>query len=123
MWIDVVESGDWIRPLYDVVPSLEHIECNFMFVEEGCSSIRLRIALLVPLDHPAVRDRGSEGIRFSLVFQDVRSFRMHMVGESIATSAELKEVDRQVVFHGYSEQVDFTIVADRVSCVAGSYMN
>ncbi|GGI13902.1 hypothetical protein GCM10007377_08280 [Galliscardovia ingluviei] len=115
MWIDVVESGDWIRQLYDVVPPLEHIACNFMFVDEGGGSIELRMVLPVPVDHSAVRGRGGDGIILVLVFHGVRSFRMRMVGKRMISSAQLERVDGQVVFHGYGEQVDCTIVADSVS--------
>ena len=115
MWIDVVESGEWLRQLYDVVPSLEQIRSYRLTVEEGGSHIEIGMFLPVPLDHSAVRGRGSNGIGFDLIFEGVRSFRGHVIGEHLVASAELKEVDGQVVFHGSDKYTDFTIVADRVS--------
>lgn len=115
MWIDVVESGDWIRQLYDVVPPLERITSYHLYMEEGGRQMAVHVALDMPVDHPPVHGYGSNGIGFALIFYGVQSFHMRMVDERMITSAQLERVDGQVVFHGYSEQTALTIVADSVS--------
>lgn len=121
MWIDVFDSYGTFCKLYDVVPSLEKCSYKSVTVEEGGKRIRFWGRLYAPVDHPRPDWYTDEdgNVKVCFDFYGVKHFQTHIDVDASDSNTELLKVDGCVVFHGYGERRDFSIVAEGVTLKRG----